>query len=142
MNTVNILGRMTGIPELAETSAKVPYSRFRVAVDRGYKDSNGNRVCDFINCIAWRQTAQFIHKYFTKGQLIAIVGRLESKNWTSADGTLRFKMEVNVGSAYFAGVNRSEGAAPVPEAPEEDLPMPEDFTADYEILTGDEQLPF
>jgi len=142
LNSVNILGRLTGIPEIAYTKKQVAYTRFRVAVDRGYKDSDGNRVCDFINCIAWRQTAQFIHKYFTKGQLIAISGRLESTNWNDSEGNPRYKMELRIVAAYFAGSNRSDAAAQIPEIPEEDLPLPQDVPEEFAMLTDDEPLPF
>ena len=142
LNSVNILGRLTGIPEIAYTGNEVPYTRFRLAVDRDYKDSDGNRVCDFINCIAWRQTAQFIHKYFTKGQLMAASGRLESANWNDGEGNPRYKMELRIISAYFAGSNRSDAAAQTPEIPEEDLPLPQDVPDEFAMLTDDEQLPF
>lgn len=139
LNSVNILGRLTGIPEIAYTGKEIPYTRFRLAVERDYKDAEGNRVCDYINCIAWRQTAQFIHKYFTKGQLIAISGRLESTNWTDGEGNPRYKMELRVLSAYFAGSNRSEAGSAAPGSQEEDLPPAPD---DYAVLDSDEQLPF
>lgn len=139
LNDVSLLGRLTVTPELQHTGSQIPYCRFRLAVDRDYTDPDGNRGTDFISCIAWRHTAEFFVKYFQKGQLAAISGRLVSANWKSRDGENRHKMEVEVNSIYFAGPNLSKKQENINDPyPEENL-----SAGDFEVLPGeDEQLPF
>ena len=82
INTVVLMGRLTADPELRETSNGVSYCRFSIAVDRAHK-SGEDKVTDFLNCVAWRQTAEFISRYFTKGQMIAVVGSLRGNEQRS-----------------------------------------------------------
>ena len=79
MNKVELVGRLTKDPESKMTSNQTPYCNFTVAVDRRFKDANGERQADFINCVAWRQTAEFIQKYFRKGNKIGVCGSIDKK---------------------------------------------------------------
>lgn len=108
VNNINLMGRMTRDPELRSTNSGTSVVDFVLAVDRDYttKDS-GERQTDFIECVAWKSTAEFIAKYFPKGSQISVVGRLHVRNWTDKDGNRRRKYEVEVEKAYFAGRSKS-----------------------------------
>ena len=102
LNHITIMGRLTRDPELRRTGSGVAVASFCVAVDRDYAPKDGGeRKTDFINCVAWRQTGEFISKYFTKGRMIVVDGRLEMRDWTDKDGNKRTTAEINVDSAYF-----------------------------------------
>lgn len=101
MNKVILIGRLTKDPELTTTQSDVKRAAFTVAVDRRFTDKDGNRRADFISCTAWRQTAEFIGKYFTKGKKIGIVGGLQSRSYDAQDGTKRYVTEVVVDEAEF-----------------------------------------
>ena len=126
LNKVIIMGRLTKTPELKTTNSDVKFCQFSVAVDREY----GDRKPDFINCVAWRGTAEFISNYFTKGQLICCEGRLENNPYEK-DGQKRDSWSVKIDSAYFCG-GKSESSnttAPV--------------SVEWEDLGGDDgELPF
>ncbi|MBR6959395.1 MAG: single-stranded DNA-binding protein, partial [Clostridiales bacterium] len=89
MNKVVLVGRLTKDPEAKMTSSQVPFVNFTVAVDRRFKDSNGQRQADFINCVAWRQTASFISNYFHKGSRIGVIGSLQTRSYDGNDGQKR-----------------------------------------------------
>lgn len=104
LNSVNLLGRLTADPELKQTQSGVSYTTFVLACDRDIADKqSGERQTDFPALIAWRGTAEFICKYFTKGRLMAVSGRLETSNYTDKDGNNRNKTQILVADAYFAG---------------------------------------
>ena len=107
LNHITIMGRLTRDPELRRTGSGVAVTNFCVAVDRDYvaKDG-GERKTDFINCFAWRGTGEFIAKYFTKGRMIVVDGRLEMRDWTDKDGNKRTSAEINVDNAYFGDSKR------------------------------------
>ena len=118
MNKVELIGRLTKDPELKQTQNETPFCNFTVAVDRRFKDANGNRQADFINCTAWRQTATFIQKYFKKGNRIGICGCIQTRSYEEEDGRKVFITEVIAEEAEFVENNKSETAeAPAPEAP-------------------------
>lgn len=100
MNKVQIVGRMVKEPDLKMTQNQTPFCNFTVAVDRRFKDQNGNRQADFISCVAWNQTAQFIQKYFHKGNRIGIVGSIQTRGYEK-DGQKVFITEVVVDEAEF-----------------------------------------
>ena len=102
LNVVVIMGRLTANPELRTTSGGVSVSSFTVAVDRAYS-SNGERQTDFINCVAWRNNADFITKYFSKGQMIAIKGSLQQRNYEDKNGNKRTAFDVVVDNVSFCG---------------------------------------
>ena len=102
MNNICIMGRLTHDPELRNTSSGVEVVNFSVAVDRKYK-SGDEKVTDFIDCQAWRQTAVFIDRYFNKGKMIAVTGSLQTENYTDKNGNKRKKVYINVESVDFCG---------------------------------------
>ena len=109
LNHIVIMGRLTRDPELRRTGTGVAVASFRVAVDRDFAPKDGGeRKADFIDCVAWRQTGEFISKYFTKGRMIVVEGRLEMRDWTDKDGNKRTSAEINVANAYF-GDSRRDG---------------------------------
>ena len=109
LNHITIMGRLTRDPELRRTGSGIAVASFRVAVDRDYAAKDGGeRKTDFIDCVAWRQTGEFISKYFTKGRMIVVDGRLEMRDWTDRDGNKRTSAEVIVDNAYF-GDSRRDG---------------------------------
>ena len=109
LNHIVIMGRLTRDPELRRTGSGIAVTSFRVAVDRDYAPKDGGeRKTDFIDCVAWRQTGEFISKYFTKGRMIVVEGRLEMRDWTDKDGNKRTSAEINVDNAYF-GDSKREG---------------------------------
>lgn len=101
MNKVILIGRLTKDPELTTTQSDVKRASFTLAVDRRYTDQNGNRQADFLPCVAWRQTAEFIGKYFTKGKKMALVGSVQTRNYDAQDGTKRYVTEINVDEVEF-----------------------------------------
>ena len=107
LNHIVIMGRLVRDPELRRTGTGVAVASFRVAVDRDYVPKDGGeRRADFIDCVAWRQTGEFISKYFTKGRMIVAEGRLEMRDWTDKDGNKRTSAEINVANAYFGDSKR------------------------------------
>lgn len=103
MNEAILMGRLTRDPEMRSTQSGTPVCSFTVAVDRNFRTQSGERQTDFINCVAWRQTAEFVSKYFTKGRMIAIVGSIQSRNYTDKDNNKRTAVEVVVDKVSFAG---------------------------------------
>ncbi|MGN1000130.1 MAG: single-stranded DNA-binding protein [Faecousia sp.] len=107
LNHIVIMGRLVRDPELRRTGSGVAVASFRVAVDRDFAPKDGGeRKADFIDCVAWRQTGEFISKYFTKGRMIVVDGRLEMRDWTDKDGNKRTSAEIVVANAYFGDSKR------------------------------------
>lgn len=114
LNHIDLLGRMTRDPELRRTGSGTAVASFTVAVDRDFAPKDGGeRGTDFIDCVAWRSTGEFISKYFQKGSMIAVSGRLQIRSWTDKDGNKRRTAEVNVENAYFSGSKSSKPEATV-----------------------------
>lgn len=111
LNNVTIMGRITQDLELRQTPNGVSTLSFNVAVDRNYAGKDGQRQTDFITCVAWRQQAEFISKYFAKGRMIAIVGNLRSRTYDDKNGTKHYVTEVYVDSASFTGEPKSAATA-------------------------------
>lgn len=108
LNRITIMGRLTRDPELRRTNSGTAVASFTVAVDRDF-GKDGEKQTDFIDCVAWRQTGEFVSKYFAKGRMIVVDGRLELRDWTDKDGNKRRNAEINVSSAYF-GDSKKDGA--------------------------------
>ena len=108
LNHITIMGRLTRDPELRRTGSGIAVASFTVAVDRdfGCRDG-GERETDFIDCVAWRQTGEFVSKYFTKGSMIVVSGRLQIRNWNDKDGNKRRSAEVVADNCYFGESKRS-----------------------------------
>ena len=107
LNHITLMGRLVRDPELRRTGSGIAVASFRIAVDRDFAPKDGGeRKADFIDCVAWRQTGEFISKYFTKGRMIVVDGRLEMRDWTDKDGNKRTSAEVLVDNAYFGDSKR------------------------------------
>ncbi|MBO4578727.1 MAG: single-stranded DNA-binding protein [Clostridiales bacterium] len=109
MNKVLLVGRLTKDPEVKATTSQVKVCNFTIAVDRKFKDNNGNKQADFINCVAWRQTAEFIGKYFTRGQRIGIVGCIQTRTYDDNNGQRHYITEVLAEDVEF--VDSAAGGA-------------------------------
>lgn len=102
LNHIVIMGRLTRDPELRRTGSGLAVASFSVAVDRDWPNKEtGEKDTDFINCVAWRQTGEFVSKYFTKGSMIVVSGRLQIRPWTDKDGNKRTTAEIVADSVYF-----------------------------------------
>ena len=132
MNNINLMGRLTFKPELKVTPSGVNVCRFQIAVDRKYTPKGEEKKTDFIDCVAWRQTADFLCKYFHKGNKIAVDGSLQTRNYKDKDGNNRKACEVNVENIYFCGG----------KAPSEEKANGSDNADFEEINVDDDDLPF
>lgn len=101
LNRIIIMGRMTKDPELRRTNSGTAVASFTLAVDRDMKNQDGSRSTDFIDCVAWKGAAEFVSKYFGKGRMAVVDGRLQMRDWTDRDGNKRRTAEVVVSSIYF-----------------------------------------
>ena len=111
LNHIVLMGRLTRDPELRYTGSNVPVASFSIAVDRDFgRGENGEKQTDFINVSAWRQTGEFVSKYFTKGSMIVVSGRLQIRNWNDKDGNKRRSAEVVADNVYFGESKRSSDA--------------------------------
>lgn len=128
-NGVHIMGRITRDLELRHTQSGVAVCQFCVAVTRSFKDAKGEYQSDFIDCVAWRNSAEFITKYFSKGAMIALDGELQTRNYTDKDGNKRKATELLVSSAAFTGEKREAATKPTP-------------TEDDYSAISDDDLPF
>lgn len=147
INKVILMGRLTRDPELRHTGSGTPVCSFSIAIDNGYGD---NRSTDFINCVAWNKTAEFVEKYFTKGRMIIVIGRIQTRTWEGQDGKKNYVTEVvasevsfgeskkNAGEGGYSADNRSDygSASQIPEGPVET--GDDDFVA----LETNDDLPF
>ena len=113
LNRIILMGRLTRDPELRRTQTGTPVASFSLAVDRDFKDkSTGERSTDFIDVVAWRQTAEFVSRYFTKGRMAVVEGRLQIRDWTDKDGNKRRAAEVIAENVYFGDSKRdSDGGS-------------------------------
>ncbi len=108
LNHITIMGRLTRDPELRRTGSGIAVASFTVAVDRDFgKNENGEKETDFIDCVAWRATGEFVSKYFTKGSMIVVSGRLQVRSWTDKEGNKRRTAEVVADNCYFGESRRS-----------------------------------
>lgn len=129
MNKVELVGRLTKEPEVKMTSNQTAYCNFTVAVDRKFKDKDGNRQADFIICVAWKQTATFIQKYFHKGSRIGLTGSIQTRTFDDNEGRTVYVTEVIVDEVEFVeSANKAEPATapapiPDPEEPSGELPF-------------------
>lgn len=149
LNRVILMGRLTSDPEHKQTPNGISVTSFSIAVDRNFSGKDGNKQTDFINIVAWRQTADFICKYFSKGRMIALEGSLQTRNYEDKSGNKRTAYEVVVDQAYFAD-SKQTGTSSAPSAV---FPTPEAFNeppkgtsfsvGDFEEIDADDSdLPF
>ena len=112
MNQIVLMGRLTRDPELRHTPSGIAVTSFSLAVDRGYTPKDGGeRQTDFIDIVVWRGTAEFVSKYFVKGQMCAVTGRLQIRDWTDKEGNKRRSAEVVADNVYFTESKRSRESA-------------------------------
>lgn len=109
LNRIIVMGRMTRDPELRRTNSGNAVTSFTVAVDRDFKSQSGEKETDFIDVVAWRNTAEFVSKYFSKGRMAAVEGRLQLRDWTDKDGNKRRSAEIVADSVYFGDSKRDGG---------------------------------
>ena len=111
LNRIIIMGRLTRDPELRRTQNGTAVTSFTLAVDRGFEDGEtGETACDFIDCVAWRSTAEFVNNYFTKGRMAIVEGKLQIRPWKDKDGNNRRSAEVIVDTMYFGDSKRDSAA--------------------------------
>lgn len=109
LNHITIMGRLVRDPELRRTGSGIAVASFTVAVDRDFGGRDGGeKETDFIDCVAWRQTGEFVSKYFSKGRMIVVSGRLQVRNWTDKDGNKRRSAEVVADNCYFGDSKKEQ----------------------------------
>ena len=158
LNRIVLMGRLTRDPELRKTQSDTPVCSFSLAVDRDYK-RDGEKETDFIDVVAWRSTAEFVSRYFAKGRMAVVEGRLQIRDWTDKEGGKRRSAEVVADNVYF-GDSKRDGAAPggfdqsapsyssapfggSPYAAPSPQPVPQAPASDFAMLENDDdQLPF
>ena len=130
LNHITIMGRLTKNPELRRTGTGTAVTSFTLAVDRDFKN-NGETETDFIECVAWRQTGEFVNQYFAKGRMAVVSGRLQIRSWTDKDGNKRKSAEVVADQVYFGDSKKDEASNGDPAG------------QDFAVLSDDDaQLPF
>ena len=129
LNKIAVMGRLTRDPELRHTESGVAVCSFTVACDRDYKAENAEREADFIDVVAWRSTAEFVSKYFAKGRMAVVEGRLQSRKWTDKNGQNRVAWEIIADNVYF-GDSKPKDAG----ASEGDFSLPDGFVPDFDAM--------
>lgn len=133
LNKIVCMGRLTHDPELRRTGSGIAVASFSLAVERDFKTEGGEKETDFINVVAWRNTAEFVSKYFTKGRMAVVSGRLQIRPWTDKDGNKRRTDEVVADNVYFGDSKKDAASDGDNAAP----------ATDYaELDVDDSQLPF
>ena len=145
LNTAIIMGRLTADPELRTTNTGLSVTSFTVAVDRSYAKQGEQKQTDFINCVAWRQNAEFITKYFQKGSMIAVQGSIQVRSYDDRNGVRRTATEIVVSSVSFCGSKAESGSQGTRSAAPQQPPAAyqagsnEDFSSELPL---DDELPF
>lgn len=140
LNHITIMGRLTRDPELRRTGSGIPVASFTVACDRDFSGKDGGeKETDFIDCVAWRQTGEFVSKYFTKGRMAVVSGRLQIRKWKTEQGENRYATEVVADNVYFGDSKPGADTSNAPAALYTETAPANDFA----MLDGDDaQLPF
>ena len=156
LNHIVLMGRLVKDPELRYTQSQVPVASFTVAVDRDFGGRDGGeRQTDFIDCVAWRQTGEFVSKYFQKGRMIVVSGRLQSRKWQDREGNNRTSWEVSADNVYFGDSKRDSDNSYSQnsygsqsnnyggyDSAKQNTPAPQVNPSPYEELEDDGELPF
>ena len=158
LNKIILMGRLTRDPELRRTQSGTAVTSFSLAVDRDFKSQNGEKETDFIDVVAWRQTGEFVSRYFTKGRMAVVEGRLQIRDWTDKEGNKRRSAEVVADQVYFGDSKRdgdgggysagyshggySAGGYSAPAAPSGYGAPPADGDQFAELSDDDGELPF
>ena len=138
LNVVALMGRLVADPQLRQTATGKNVASFRVAVDRGRKDANGQNQADFFDIVAWDKSAEFICRYFQKGSMIAVEGRLQSRNYQDKSGNNRSAVEVVVNNVSFAGNKDAQSQNVANRA----VSAPVAANNEYDPIEDDGDLPF
>ena len=138
LNSACLMGRLTADPELKSTQLGVSVCNFRIAVDRTYTPKGQEKQTDFINIVTWRSTAEFVSRYFRKGQLVAVQGSIQTSQYTDRDGNKRTTFDVVADNVFFAE-KKAESGETKQGAGYDHSP---DIQGDFEEIIGDESLPF
>jgi single-strand DNA-binding protein len=138
LNVVALMGRLVADPQLRQTTTGKNVASFRIAVDRGRKDANGHNQADFFDIVAWDKSAEFICRYFQKGSMIAVEGRLQSRNYQDKSGNNRNAVEVVVNNVSFAGNKEAQSQNVANRA----VSAPVVANNEYEPIEDDGDLPF
>lgn len=142
MNKVILMGRLTKDVEMRQTPNGIAVARFAIAVNRRFKNANGEYDVDFINCIAWRKTGEFISRYFQKGSMIAVVGSIQTRSWDGNDGKKQYATEVIVDEVYFTGSKSESGTGGNTDLSDSGLDdLNSQYGEDFATI-GEEDLPF
>ncbi|WP_279202347.1 single-stranded DNA-binding protein [Intestinimonas butyriciproducens] len=148
LNKTTMMGRLTHDPELRRTQTDTPVCSFSIACERDFKNADGGRDTDFFDCVAWRQTAEFVSQYFTKGRMAIVEGRLQNREWTDKEGHKRRATELIVSNVYFGDSKPKEEGDGAPPA-YAGTPMsiagggiPANFTPNFADFQEDGELPF
>ena len=149
LNKIFLMGRLTRDPELRRTQSGTAVTSFSLAVDRDFKGQNGEKETDFIDVVAWRNTAEFVSKYFTKGRMAIVEGRLQIRDYTDRDGNKRRAAEVVADNVYFGDSKRDSADGGYAPAPAYGAPVGRGYSAPAgghsefaEIGEEDGELPF
>ena len=142
MNNVSLIGRLTTAPELKYTQSGTAYTRFSVAVDRAYTKQGEERQTDFINIVAWSKTAEFVCKYFMKGQRIGITGEIRTGSYTAQDGTKRYTTDVVANGVYFCESKSNVNQAPTHSTQPVSQPTAAESDGSFSDMPSEEDLPF
>ena len=126
LNKIMLMGRLVRDPELRHTGSGTAVASFTLAVDRDYKTQNGEKETDFIDVVAWRSTAEFVSKYFTKGRMAVVEGRLQIRDWTDKDGGHRRSAEVVAHNVYFGDSKRTVSDSDTPAQSGEFTELPDE----------------
>jgi len=144
LNVAVLMGRCVADPELRHTTNDISVTSFTIAVDRSFQKQGEDKQCDFIDIVAWRQTADFVCKYFHKGSMIALTGSIQTRTYTDKDGNKRKAFEIVADKVSFCGgKNESGGGQARPAAAEQPTPAyATGNTGDFEEIPSDDDLPF
>lgn len=140
LNQIVLMGRLVRDPELRSTNTGKAVASFTLAVDRDFKGQNGEKATDFVDVTAWGHTAAFVNKYFAKGRMAVVEGRLESRKWVDRDGRNRVSWGVVAESVYFGDSKREAAPAGEDGGPEADLPPAKE--PEFREVDDDGELPF
>ncbi len=143
LNRIILMGRLARDPELRHTQSGTPVASFRLAVDRDFKDkTTGEKATDWIDVVAWRSTAEFVSRYFSKGRMAVVEGRLQMRDWTDRDGNKRVAAEVVAENVYFGDSKRDAeagGYAPPPYGYAAPAPQAAPAAPAYSVPSGGDQ---
>lgn len=148
LNKIVIMGRLTRDPELRRTQSGTAVTSFSIACDRDFKSQSGEKETDFIDVVAWRNTAEFVSKYFAKGRMAVVEGRLQLRDWTDKEGNKRRSAEILASSVYFGDSKPKDGGSTGGKAgKDDDFQLPGDFGAGSDngfadMADDDGDLPF